>query len=663
MLKLIFRATLVVLYGTVAFWGCSTKPVLIMPETKPSIVRVYKHITIHGTTTKMVNTGIFIPAGARYSVFAEGKIKTSQSKVSKGPSALLMTKIGNGIHSRTFITPTMSSGIFKASESGYLHMGVSDGGFDANGRAIFPTRYQNNRGSFSIDIILWSRDNLLEIENFFSQLETTNPLSNLLEDLKFETSGAKCVEAVRICNQDISDLSKNEAENGYRKAIIYCPGYSKSYDLLGSLYFNTGEYDKAFEILSQAADLGTLNPATFFMLSKIAFENGDQNLAFDYVNSALDKKADFPEAIAFKVRLDKGGDVDGPKIVLLEPPMQRGIKLVHKSQDLSVRGTAMDKSGIAWVKVNGAVAAIDEAGNFLRNIAIDAGQNSIVVQASDFKGNLSEVSVSVTGQAYQLPKLTRINSTSEMKLLYRKSFAVVIGINNYHTWPALEFAVADARAIEQKFKQNRFDEVTTLIDSEATRSQILTELYHELPRKVGRDDRVVFYFAGHGQTETLADGGQKGYIIPVDADNANYATTSISMDQIRNLSRRISAKHILFVMDSCYSGLGLNRSSGFSPGISDYLRKVSSMRAVQIITAGGKGEQVQEKEGHGMFTSYFLKALDGDADINKDNVVSTTELGAYLRPIVSNASNQAQTPLYGRLEGEGEFLFFIRNSD
>ena len=114
-------------------------------------------------------------------------------------------------------------------------------------------------------------------------------------------------------------------------------------------------------------------------------------------------------------------------------------------------------------------------------------------------------------------------------------------------------------------------------------------------------------------------------------------------------------------MDSCYSGLGFSRGMiTVSPELEGYLRKISSMRVVQIITAGGKGEQVQEKEGHGLFTNYLLKALEGNGDFNKDNVVKGTELGAYLRPAVSNASNQAQTPLYGRLEGEGEFLFFIQ---
>lgn len=83
------------------------------------------------------------------------------------------------------------------------------------------------------------------------------------------------------------------------------------------------------------------------------------------------------------------------------------------------------------------------------------------------------------------------------------------------------------------------------------------------------------------------------------------------------------------------------------------------MRVIQIVTAGGKGEQVQEKEGHGLFTTYFLRALEGEADINNDKVVTGTELGAYLRPRVSDASRNAQTPLFGRLEGEGEFLFFI----
>lgn len=137
--------------------------------------------------------------------------------------------------------------------------------------------------------------------------------------------------------------------------------------------------------------------------------------------------------------------------------------------------------------------------------------------------------------------------------------------------------------ISQKLEENGFDEIVTILDEEATQSRILTELFHELPQRAGRNDRVVFYFAGHGQTEDLPTGGKRGYLLPVDADTSDYPNTAISMEQIRSLSSRIPAKHILYVMDSCYSGLGLNRSIGVSPKISDYLRKVSSMRPEQSL--------------------------------------------------------------------------------
>jgi len=243
---------------------------------------------------------------------------------------------------------------------------------------------------------------------------------------------------------------------------------------------------------------------------------------------------------------------------------------------------------------------------------------------------------------------------------YRKSFAVVVGINGYEKWPVLEFGVADAKAVKARLEQEGFDDIMVILDRQATQRRILTALFDQLPKKVQRDDRVVFYFAGHGQTHDPPGGGKQGYIIPVEAGIDDYTSTGISMDQIRDLSSRIAAKHILYIMDSCYSGLGFSRGIGISIKLDGYLRKVASMRVVQMMTAGGKGEQVAERAGHGLFTWFFLNALDGKADLNRDNVITGTELGAYLRPAVSAASNHAQTPLVGRLEGEGEFLFFIK---
>lgn len=131
------------------------------------------------------------------------------------------------------------------------------------------------------------------------------------------------------------------------------------------------------------------------------------------------------------------------------------------------------------------------------------------------------------------------------------------------------------------------------------------------------------------------------------------------MQQVREASERISAKHILYVMDACYSGQGFTRALGMDPGTDGYIQKITSLRSVQMITAGGKQEQVAEQEGHGIFTQYFLRGLDGEADRDNDAVVTASELGAYLMPQVSRASDNLQTPQYGRLDGEGEVVFIV----
>ena len=242
---------------------------------------------------------------------------------------------------------------------------------------------------------------------------------------------------------------------------------------------------------------------------------------------------------------------------------------------------------------------------------------------------------------------------------YGKSWAVVIGINRYERWPGLEYAVNDATSVKTHLKKLGFDEIISLMDHEATKHNITQLLGDTLPRQVHKDDRVLIFFAGHGQTEDIGE-RQYGYIIPVDGDIQNYYSSAISMSQVREFSRRIPAKHIYYVIDACYSGLGLIRSGPrFSPSMEGYLKKVTALPAVQMVTAGGKGEQVLEVEGHGLFTEYFLKGIEGQADADDDGVVTASELGAYLRPSVSKASEQKQTPLFGSMEGEGEFIFIL----
>ena len=246
---------------------------------------------------------------------------------------------------------------------------------------------------------------------------------------------------------------------------------------------------------------------------------------------------------------------------------------------------------------------------------------------------------------------------------YRESWAAVIGIDAYQTWPALSYASNDAQSVRDLLlnKYNfKPDHVFLLLDKQATRQNILSLLGDKLanPDLVKHEDRVFVFFAGHGATRHLASGRDLGYIIPVDADLSNYEGQAISMTNFQDIAEAIPAKHLLFVMDSCYSGLALTRGGGGVP-IGNYLLEISRRIARQMFTAGGADQQVADNgpNGHSVFTWTLLQALDGRADLNGDGVITATELAAYVTPAVSALSHQ--TPALGNLPGSegGDFIF------
>ncbi len=239
---------------------------------------------------------------------------------------------------------------------------------------------------------------------------------------------------------------------------------------------------------------------------------------------------------------------------------------------------------------------------------------------------------------------------------YSSSHALVVGIDKYDRWPRLEYAAKDAREMGVLLETQGF-QIHLLTDEQATLRNILAEL-KTIGNAVDGNSRVVFYFAGHGQTEDLPGGGERGYIVPVDADDYDWQRTMLPMDQLNRRIKQFKAKHILLAFDSCYSGLGLTRSiQRHSEQNSAYIQKMMRSRSIQILTAGSRSEQAIEAAGHGLFTDHLLAALAGAADINNDGYITATEIYATLRPSVTRKSYSRQTPQFGYIEGNGDIIF------
>ena len=261
-----------------------------------------------------------------------------------------------------------------------------------------------------------------------------------------------------------------------------------------------------------------------------------------------------------------------------------------------------------------------------------------------------------------------IYSSQENIDFYAESWALLIGINDYQNVKKLEYAVEDAKSVYNKLISDyEFDKnnIKLLLDIKATNYNMRKEL-DSITKLADTNDRVLIYFAGHGETMPLPDGGEMGYLVPWEGDAKSLYMTSIPMSELKQLSLMSKAKHILFLIDACYSGLAtINiRSLKEQPSI-NYINKITTNKSRQIITAGGKDEPVIEKSewGHSAFTKNLLSGLSNrNADYNADYIITTNELGLYLSERVTIDSEGQQTPQYGKITiDEGEFIFIIND--
>lgn len=253
---------------------------------------------------------------------------------------------------------------------------------------------------------------------------------------------------------------------------------------------------------------------------------------------------------------------------------------------------------------------------------------------------------------------------------YDNSWAILIGINDYRHWNDLDYAVHDVEEVKKfLIHEYGFDEnnIKTYLNKEASLENIFILLEGDFVNKIKENDRLLFFWAGHGETRRYPSGSESGYLVPYDGfenGKKNAFATYLSMDKLAQFSKHCAAKHILFLVDACYSGFAaMTRGAPSMPdNIKNYYLKLTEESGRQIITAGRKGERVLESSewGHSAFTSKLLRGLSKpfySADNDRNGLITTRELANYLEQQVRQLTNEQQNPVYASLEGTGEFVF------
>lgn len=268
---------------------------------------------------------------------------------------------------------------------------------------------------------------------------------------------------------------------------------------------------------------------------------------------------------------------------------------------------------------------------------------------------------------------------------FRRSLAVVIGIDRYAPGiPTLRTAVNDARRLGEVLAQQHGYDVIAVLDAEATRARLVDLITHELPAQTGADDRVLFYFAGHGVAVDGHD-GPNGYLLPVDA-NRGDESTYLTMPLVHDALLGLDCRHMLIVLDSCFSG-AFQWSS--TRGVKDALLEVVHREryerfikspAWQVLTSAAQDQEaldrlatgtLGQRDGDGDHSPFALALFDGlggQADLmprdGGDGLITANELFVFVSQRLEDAAQSAkheQTSLLWplRKHGKGEFVFAV----
>jgi len=247
-----------------------------------------------------------------------------------------------------------------------------------------------------------------------------------------------------------------------------------------------------------------------------------------------------------------------------------------------------------------------------------------------------------------------------------KIWAVVIGISKYQHVQSLKYGDKDALAVYD-YLISRVgvpkDQVTLLINEQATLTNLKRVLGTELRRKAGQKDTVIIYYAGHGAPESDStsadDDGMEKYLVPHEGDPKDLYTTGLPMREVETILARLAAERVIFITDACYSGATAGRTfqtASRRATVSDaFLARLSKAKGRIVMTASRASEISEERDnlGHGVFTYYLLEGLRGSADVDGDGIISVDEAYNYVAKRVPEVTGQNQHPVKrGEVEGQ-----------
>ena len=237
--------------------------------------------------------------------------------------------------------------------------------------------------------------------------------------------------------------------------------------------------------------------------------------------------------------------------------------------------------------------------------------------------------------------------------------AVIIGVRQYSNpdVPMVNYALNDAQTVKDYIeKAMGYDPKNIIYLTNPTHGDMMRVFGKEgdprgqLSSYLTKNRSEVFvYYSGHGAPDINT---RKAYLVPADASPAFISMNGYPLDTLYQNLALLPAKKVTVVTDACFSG-------AFNSG--NLLKNASPLAIVPKsggyeklnIFSSSKGTEISSwytDKKHGLFTYFFLKGLQGEADADGNKTITAEELEDYLGEnvpaLATRLYNRAQNPVF-----------------
>jgi uncharacterized caspase-like protein len=242
-----------------------------------------------------------------------------------------------------------------------------------------------------------------------------------------------------------------------------------------------------------------------------------------------------------------------------------------------------------------------------------------------------------------------------------RDYALIFAGNNYDHWPTLSNPIYDAEILQKELEKNyRYQ---TELHKDPTYDDVFAALELAGKRAYGKKDRLLIYFAGHGDYNPVL---KMGYVVVKDSlepPQDHSHRSFIDLSALRDMIDSIPAEHILVVLDNCFGGtfdhqIALSDKRGdFDHQISRTLliqRKLEDHSRFYLTSGGVRTVEDGEPGQHSPFARRFLSVLrtyGGDSGIVDMDLIRRDMAALDPRPF-SGPFNQMQVG--------GDFIFIAK---